>query len=637
MKTFAILLCLTCVPLPGQRAPVFQSETRQVLIDAVVTGKKGEYLRDLTAKDFRIWEDNREQPVQSLSPETASSAAEPRRLVLFFDEVGMSVADQASARQAAVAFIDVHSDRNQLMAVVSFDGAYHVMQGFTENAGRLKEAVRAVRFSGRTPIQPTTRNEGIIGDASTASAVAQGLIPSVADLARNLNAVPGHKIIVLLTGRWLFNLAQAPDVTRLIQMSNTSNVTVYPLIQGSAVQDASGTSFDLSQEPVRNFPATPGGNRPGPGNDNNPRVLTDDSLLFRVANETGGLVLSSSNDLVAELQKVDAEQSQYYVLGYEPPDSKEGACHRLRVKVDRRGATVRFRSSYCSAKPQDLLAESRVEQDLEKKAAATDTGTAASIQAPFFYAAPNVARVHVAMEMATDAVRFENVKGKLHAEINILGIASAPDGSAAARFSDIVRLDLTKKEDVDKWKEKPLHYEKEFKIIPGRYSLSVVFSSGGENFGKAETPLTIPAYSRGQFALSGIALSREARPASNLGLEPALIDQGTPLIAGAMQVIPTGSNVFTRSEQAFCYFEVYSPGAQDTATLHLRILDRKTGAQKWDGGVAKLPPPADSESTIPLGLSVPIGSLPSGSYVLEVTATDGADQTAKQTADFDIR
>ena len=557
--------------------------------------------------------------------------------MLFFDKVGMSVTDQASARQAAVAFIDAHSDPNQLMAVVSFDGAFHVTQGFTGNASLLKGAVRAVRFSGRTPIQPTTRNEGIIGDASTSAAVAQGLIPSVADLARNLNAVPGRKIIVLLTGRGLFNLAQAPDVARLIQMSNNSNVTVYPLVQGSAIQDASGTSFDLSQDPVRTFPAAPRGNGPSPGNDGIPRVLTGDSLLFRVASETGGLVLSTSNDLVAELQKVDAEQSQYYVLGYEPPDSKEGACHRLRVKVDRRGATVRFRSSYCSAKAQDLLEESRLERDLEEKAAAPGTGTAASIEAPFFYAAPNVARVHVAMEMATDAVRFENAKGKLHAEINILGIASAPDGAVAARFSDIVRLDFNKKEDADKWRQTSLHYEKEFKIVPGRYNLSVVFSSGGENFGKAETPLTVPVYDRGQFALSGVALSREARPASELGLEPALIDEGTPLIAGSMQVIPTGSNVFTRSEQAFCYFEVYSPDSQDTATLRLRILDRKTGAQKWDGGVAKLPPPTAGKPAIPVGLSVPIGSLPSGSYALEVTATDGADKTVKQTADFEIR
>jgi hypothetical protein len=69
------------------------------------------------------------------------------------------------------------------------------------------------------------------------------------------------------------------------------------------------------------------------------------------------------------------------------------------------------------------------------------------------------------------------------------------------------------------------------------FRLSLV-SAGGENFGKAETPLTVPAYDRGQFALSGIAWSKEVQSVAELGLEPALIDEGTPLIAGSMQVIP---------------------------------------------------------------------------------------------------
>ena len=84
MKTGAIFACffltcafLTCTAARAQRAPAFQSETQPVLIDAVVTGKKGEYVRDLTAKDFRIWEDNKEQTVESLSLETASSVRTP--------------------------------------------------------------------------------------------------------------------------------------------------------------------------------------------------------------------------------------------------------------------------------------------------------------------------------------------------------------------------------------------------------------------------------------------------------------------------------------------------------------------------------------------------------------------------------
>ena len=47
----------------------FKVETRVVLVDAVVTDKKGNYIRGLAAPDFKIWEDGKEQPVSSFSRE----------------------------------------------------------------------------------------------------------------------------------------------------------------------------------------------------------------------------------------------------------------------------------------------------------------------------------------------------------------------------------------------------------------------------------------------------------------------------------------------------------------------------------------------------------------------------------------
>ena len=34
-----------------------------MLVDSVVTDKHGSYIRDLTQKDFRVWEDDKEQQV----------------------------------------------------------------------------------------------------------------------------------------------------------------------------------------------------------------------------------------------------------------------------------------------------------------------------------------------------------------------------------------------------------------------------------------------------------------------------------------------------------------------------------------------------------------------------------------------
>ena len=52
---------------PAESGNVIRSETKLVLVDAVVTDKKGGYIRDLTAKDFKVWEDKKEQKVKSFS------------------------------------------------------------------------------------------------------------------------------------------------------------------------------------------------------------------------------------------------------------------------------------------------------------------------------------------------------------------------------------------------------------------------------------------------------------------------------------------------------------------------------------------------------------------------------------------
>src|SRR6266702_2768277 len=52
---------------PVATAPVIRTESRVVLVDAVVTDKKGNYVHDLIQKDFKVYEDNKEQAVTSFS------------------------------------------------------------------------------------------------------------------------------------------------------------------------------------------------------------------------------------------------------------------------------------------------------------------------------------------------------------------------------------------------------------------------------------------------------------------------------------------------------------------------------------------------------------------------------------------
>ena len=233
--------------------------------------------------------------------------------------------------------------------------------------------------------------------------------------------------------------------------------------------------------------------------------------MYLLAEGTGGFVIVNTNDLVGGMKKIGLEQNQYYIVGYTPPESPEGSCHTLKVKVDRSGVKWRSRAGYCNVKSNDALAGSPVEKTLESRATSTTAGTiAASMRAPFFYTGENTARVAVAIEIPSETIKFDKVKGKQHSTVNVLGIAYKGDGTVAARFSDAVKLDFENPKEVQGFKERPMHYENQFDVAAGTYTLKVVFDSGGESFGKLETPLVINAYDGAAFAISGVAFNRSS-------------------------------------------------------------------------------------------------------------------------------
>jgi len=625
--TRAVLLSLAAGALWAQQSAVIQTETRVVLVDAIVTGKNGAYVRDLTAKDFRVWEDNKEQVLRSAAFESAESQA---ALVLFFDETSMDVRDQIAARQAASGFIDAGTGPNRRMAVVSYDGIVRVRQNFTDNAGRLKDALPKPSASGvanpelgRLIVMPTT-------DVPLGNAGARNMISALGNLGENLGALPGRKIVVLFAGRGSSSANQRSDMSKAIEECNRSGVAVYPVdVRPVFVQIQSGTGPEPQGQDDRSSLAMP--------DLRSSQGVPDSSAdsqqwLSGLADGTGGFEITNSNDLLGGLQRIAAEEDAYYLLSYTPPESKEGKCHTLRVKVDRGGTKVRARNSYCTSKPQDLLAGTIAGQDLEKRAAAAEPGNmTASVALPYFYTSPDVARVHVAMEMAPSGVRFENQKGRLHAQINLLGIASAPDNSVQARFSDTLKFDFDNEAQIREWRTKPIHYEKEFRIAPGQYSFTLA-----ADFGKTTTPLVVESWTTGKLALSSIVLSREIHPAADLGLG-SLTVRRTPLVAEGTQVVPSGSTQFRKAEAGWFYFEVYDSDPS-SVRVRVRVLNRSTGQSRWDSGMTRLPIPGNGgKPSLPASSRLPFDSLTAGSYQLEITASDAAGSQATRTADFVIQ
>jgi hypothetical protein len=358
--------------------------------------------------------------------------------------------------------------------------------------------------------------------------------------------------------------------------------------------------------------------------------------MYMLASGTGGFVIINTNDLLSGLQKIAKEQNQYYLLGYTPAEAKEGTCHTIKVKVERGGTTVRARSGYCNVPAQDQLAGDPIEKEMEAHAAGqAPGGFTASLADPFFYTSANTARVNVAMDLPPSEIKTEKEKGKYHAEVNILGIAYTADGTAAARFSDTVKLDFADKQELQNFQAKPMHYENQFDVAPGKYKLKVVFNSG-RNFGTVQTPLLVDPWDGKHFTVSAMAFSTDYHKVSseNTGLDAQLLEGRTPLIAQGTEIIPSGAKQIKKSETGVIYFEVYEPLLVSSThppvvMLQLKVRDRNSGAVADDTGLmnaATLIQPGNP--VIPVGLKVPIAKMAPGGYRLFLQAVDSAGRSS---------
>ncbi len=724
-------------PAPAPQAPdvtenVLRAQSRVVRVDVVVTDKKGKYVHDLTAKDFHVFDNDKEQPIVNFSfgSENSSASRDRHYMILFFDDATMSISDQPRARQAALKFIDANAGPDRVMAVVDFTGALRIVQNFTADADRLKKA--AATFKPSALSSDASLSESGVNASAASPALfqtqddygARTFLLAIRSLARNLAAVPGRKSLVLFTSGFPLTPETQAELTAAISACNQANVAIYPLdvrgliapglsfipwngagspnpfaaepsvqprlVLAAYAAPSPATSPEPAQRgggggghggggggtgggggrgvgaPVSGAPGsggtrgTPTGGQPGGFSPNmygrwpmtSPGMIVptppesgsaNQGVLYALAAGTGGFPIYNTNDLLGGLAKIADEQNEYYLLGYSPSDDPDGSCHALRVKLDRHGVSVRSRTGYCNARAKDFLKGKPVASQLEADAAGASAGSVGgSLEVPFIYTSPNQARVDVAMEIPASSVAFSNEKGKHHAVIDVLGIASRPDGSVGARFSDEVVLDLEK----DEWKrftEKPMRYDNQFEIASGTYRLTVVLSAGGQSFGKYEAPLAIDPYDGKTFTLSGLALSDQVQLAAGLGgaLEADLLSDRMPLLLKNMEVVPSASNHFKRTDSIALYAQLYDPGLATATPPVLRvsyvIVDRKSG--KSIAGGKDIDPSAFMEKgnpVLPVGLTIPLNQLPPGAYRIEIQGYDGTGvHTAVRHVDFD--
>ena len=658
----SLCLCLwamNCAPVgtleaqePAGSDTIIRTETRLVLVDAVAVDKKNQFVRDLAQKDFRLWEDGKEQKVTSFSLESAGISPDRSNkhyIAMLFDTSTAGQTSQVVVRQEATKFIDAFASADRYMAVVNYANGLQITQNFTADAERLKKALGQVQSTAANNLGLVRDGARSTGTSTLAMSVDtspyRNLLGSLRGLAGSLATIKGRKALVLFSGGAAMSADIVPDVTAVIDACNKANVAVYTVGAASSTRSTAGADTVPTTQPNRRINAAA-------INDAMAATDTDQNLLSVLADGTGGRIFATTNDLANSLGKVALEQDQYYLLGYTPSvDAAEGTCHELNVKVDRSDLEVRARKGYCTTKPVDPLSGKPAGQALEARAASGAGGNiTAKMQLPWFYEAPNTAQVDLAMDIIPGAMKFQKEKGKLHGEFDMAGVAYKPDGSVAARFSDTVKLDFDTQKQADDFLKTPYHYENQFHIGPGTYNFRVAFSSessGPQGFGKVDMPLVVDPWNGQTLGASGLALSRDTHPVADLaaGLDASLLEGQRSLIAKGTEVVPTGTSQFQKGEPAFVYFEAYEPllaaakadGQLPLLAARVRVLDRATGQQKMDGGVKLVQSFMHAGNpVVPVIAPLPTAGLASGAYRLEVTVMRQSGDPVVRTVDFGI-
>lgn len=191
------------------------------------------------------------------------------------------------------------------------------------------------------------------------------------------------------------------------------------------------------QANVSFYPVAPVGLEAGAGLGEIKAIDVRVDSLLTLADQTDGVAIVNSNDLNAGLQKVAADLSSYYVLGYYTSNTNwNGAPRKITVKLKSTGETIRARREYRAptAAEMDSMRAARAAAENPAPPSRVETALTALTKtrpgATFYtYGVASGAELAIVAELS--APEIESGRWKQGAEVQVL--LSSPSGQSASK------------------------------------------------------------------------------------------------------------------------------------------------------------------------------------------------------------
>jgi len=383
-------------PQPGGPSTQAPSPTFRVTVDLVTTDvivrdqKTAQFIADLKPGEFEIYEDGVKQDVASLtlvhggrsydalSPPPApvqegiilprnrpTNDTAGRIFLLFIDDLHLDFGQTPRTRQILEKMLKSLVHEGDMFGIVT-TGTSSISQQLTYDRQVLESAIKRVTGNGLKPKEIIQGGQGSNGPTELRHR-AQVAFSTAYDLMRNLEKVQNRrKAVLYISSGYDFNpfeksrldeqaerfqtnaedlqndpffrqqqssqaLAEADlvhEMAELTRAANRANATIYTidprgLVAGQDMAD------EVDQQDWMNF------------------LQETQNSLRVLAEQTGGIAVVNQNDFDKALKRIDAETSDYYVLGYysKNPDPLRRV-RKIEVKVSRDDLNVWSRTSY---------------------------------------------------------------------------------------------------------------------------------------------------------------------------------------------------------------------------------------------------------------------------------------------------
>ncbi|MFN2512985.1 MAG: VWA domain-containing protein [Pyrinomonadaceae bacterium] len=336
-----------------------------------------------------------------------------RSIALVVDDLMMSFFSVGTVQDSLKKFVKEQMQPGDMVAIIRASAGIGALEQFTNNKQQLIAAVERVRWYPResSPIaifDPIVSNSGtgsrraildpIDGERSNQrveSAAVQemraldkqrqadiadyreqvftvGTLGTLNYVVRGMKSLPGRKAVVLLSDG--LNVMSRRDLgasgrsldrlTQLTDLANRSAVVFYTIDARGLVNPSQFYAEDDTTDIVGNFGAMD-------------RALESRADLYRnsragadlLAAETGGISVSSANDLNKGLRRVLDDQKSYYLIGYRPASEsfKSGRAgrsfNRISVRVKKPELRVRSRRGFVGITDAELSLVPRTRDD----------------------------------------------------------------------------------------------------------------------------------------------------------------------------------------------------------------------------------------------------------------------------------